>query len=54
MVEDPVCYMQVDRQKAESQGLVSEYQGKKYYFCSSMCKQQFDKFAERFVRRQAA
>jgi YHS domain-containing protein len=39
MAIDPVCGMQVEPQDAEYQ---AEYKGKKYYFCSFGCKQQFD------------
>ncbi len=43
MAKDPVCGMQVDKLQAETEGLVSEYQGQKYYFCCKDCKQTFDK-----------
>ncbi len=53
MAEDPVCYMQVDERQASSQGLTCDFQGKRYYFCCPMCKQQFEKFPERFFSRPA-
>jgi len=37
---DPVCGMMVDEKKTKLQ---STYQGKNYYFCSSVCKTTFDK-----------
>ena len=40
MAVDPVCKMQV----AESQAkYTSTHDGKKYYFCSAACKQEFEK-----------
>jgi Cu+-exporting ATPase len=36
---DPICKMDVDIATAE---LVSEYEGKKYYFCAQYCKDTFD------------
>jgi YHS domain-containing protein len=38
MPKDPVCNMEVK----ESSRFRSEYKGKSYYFCSSLCKQRFD------------
>lgn len=40
MEKDPVCGMDVDKQKAAGH---SEHRGKTYYFCSPTCKQKFDK-----------
>ncbi len=40
MATDPVCGMRVEE---ASTTLVSEKEGKKYYFCSTTCKLQFDK-----------
>lgn len=51
MTVDPVCGMQVDEKEAEAHGLVSEYRGKKYYFCGPVCKRQFDLDPERYVSR---
>ena len=36
---DPICKMDVDKATAT---LVSEYQGKKFYFCAQYCKDTFD------------
>ena len=43
---DPVCKMKVDEGKAAA---VSEYKGKKYYFCAVGCKKAFDKNPEKFL-----
>jgi len=40
MAVDPVCKMRVDEKKAKH---TSTYQGTTYYFCSSMCKESFDR-----------
>jgi Cu+-exporting ATPase len=42
---DPICKMDVETATAT---LVSEYDGKKYYFCSSHCKETFDKDPEQY------
>ena len=36
---DPVCHMQVDQNTAIG---VSEFEGRRYYFCSPGCKDKFD------------
>ena len=46
MEKDPVCGMEVDPKDAPG---VSEYNGKKYYFCSIACKLTFDKDPERYI-----
>jgi YHS domain-containing protein len=47
MAVDPICKMDVDEKNAR---WVSEYKGKKYYFCAPGCKKAFDedpaKYAE--------
>ena len=40
MAIDPICKMEVDEDSAV---YVSEYNDKKYYFCSQFCKMDFDK-----------
>ena len=42
---DPICKMDVDTTTAT---LVSEYDGKKYYFCSPYCKETFDNNPEQY------
>jgi YHS domain-containing protein len=39
MAKDPVCGMMVDEKTAAGK---SEYQGKTYYFCATLCKKKFD------------
>jgi YHS domain-containing protein len=46
MAIDPVCKMQVEESKAAA---VSEYKGKKYYFCAVGCKKAFDKEPEKYL-----
>jgi len=43
MAKDPICGMDVTPAFAEKKGLVTEKDGKKYYFCSSKCKEEFVK-----------
>ena len=44
--KDPVCGMKVKKSKAVA---VSEYKGKKYYFCAEACKEKFDKEPEKYI-----
>lgn len=46
MAIDPVCSMQVDETDAE---FMTEYEGKKYYFCSEACKEEFESDPEEYV-----
>ncbi len=45
MATDPICGMDVD----ESAPLKTEFEGKTYYFCSTVCKNAFDKEPHRYV-----
>ncbi len=47
--KDLVCGMDVGEYAAEAAGRISEYRGKKYYFCSDLCKGQFEKDPEGYV-----
>ena len=47
---DPVCGMTIEDKDAAG---VSEYKGKKYYFCSMPCKEDFDKDPKKYVGEQA-
>jgi YHS domain-containing protein len=49
MAKDPVCDMNVDEKTAQWK---SDYQGQTYYFCSSGCKQTFDKEPEKYAGKQ--
>jgi YHS domain-containing protein len=46
MVQDPVCGMQVDEKRAAH---TSQVQGRTHYFCSSECKQMFDREPQRYL-----
>ena len=46
MERDPVCGMEVsDTSNAESY----EYKGKIYYFCTTLCKIQFEQDPEKYI-----
>lgn len=42
MIKDVVCSKAVDERQAESQGLFSERDGQRFFFCSEKCKQKFE------------
>jgi len=46
MAIDPVCKMEVKEGEAAA---VSEYKGKKYYFCAAACKKAFDQEPEKYL-----
>jgi P-type Cu+ transporter len=46
MAKDVVCGMEVEEGKAAG---VSEFKGKKYYFCSEYCKREFDRNPEKYI-----
>jgi YHS domain-containing protein len=48
MATDPVCGMEVNREIASAQGLVSEHAGETYYFCGRGCKLDFDDNPQKF------
>jgi membrane fusion protein, copper/silver efflux system len=48
---DPTCGMEVNVDDAKAAGLASEYHGKRFYFCSPKCKQDFDKDPRRYVEK---
>jgi len=41
MAKDPICGMKVDEKEAEENGLVVEQDGRKFYFCSQYCRDEF-------------
>lgn len=47
MAQDPVCFMNVNENKADA---TSIYKGKKYYFCAVGCKEKFDKEPEKYIK----
>lgn len=48
-VQDPVCKMKVDKNKAK---YPSDYKGERYYFCSENCKKQFDADPQSFITKE--
>lgn len=46
MVPDPVCAMKVDPNRAAAK---SVHRGGAYYFCSTLCKQMFDREPEKYL-----
>ena len=42
MAKDPICGMNVNEKEAKKKGLVVTKAGKKYYFCSEKCKDEFE------------
>ncbi len=52
MTKDPVCGMRIAKYQAAG---MSTHKGEDYYFCSTSCKEKFEKEPARFaLRRQAA
>lgn len=49
--KDPVCHMAVEEEKAAA---TYEYQGKTFYFCATMCRDQFVEDPEKFLNGQLA
>lgn len=49
MAKDLVCGMNVKEDEAAG---ISEYRGKKYYFCSTVCKEKFDKAPEVYIKSE--
>lgn len=47
MAIDPICKMEVDEKTAK---WISEYKGKKYYFCALICKEMFEEEPEKYVK----
>ena len=50
MQTDPVCKMQVDSDKSQNK---SSYEGKTYAFCSSSCKDKFEKNPAHYTQAMA-
>lgn len=47
-VKDPVCGMMIEDSTAAA---TSEYQRKRYYFCSKDCKMEFDENPEEYAEK---
>ena len=48
VVVDPVCKVEVDEKSTEN---ISEYKGKKYYFCAPLCKKVFEEEPEKYAEK---
>jgi len=51
MTNDPVCGMRVDEESAEFR---TQFAGKKYYFCSADCREEFEDQPADYVETAAA
>ncbi|MBI5684963.1 MAG: efflux RND transporter periplasmic adaptor subunit [Verrucomicrobia bacterium] len=51
--KDPICDMDVDIAQATAAKLVSQHEGKSYFFCADGCKKQFDRDPSRFMESKA-
>lgn len=49
-MKDPVCGKEVEDKKASA---TASYQGQKYAFCGSECKDKFEKNPERYAQGQS-
>jgi Cu+-exporting ATPase len=49
MVKDLVCGMEIKEEEAAAS---SVYKGKKYYFCSKICKKKFDETPEKYIESE--
>lgn len=47
--KDPVCGMEVDVETAKVR---SEHMGNTFYFCSPMCKQEFDQDPMKYMEKK--
>ena len=50
-VKDPVCGMMIEEKDAVA---TSDYEGKRYYFCSKDCKIEFDASPEDYAGNSGA
>ena len=46
---DPICKMEVDEETAK---YISEYNGKKYFFCAPGCKKTFDENPDKYIENE--
>lgn len=49
MVKDPVCGMEIDKEKAAAQ---REYEGQTYFFCSVSCRDKFNAAPQEYIQNQ--
>lgn len=48
MIHDPVCGMEI---KDITQAEKLEYKGNTYYFCTTLCKIQFEQDPEKYIKK---
>ncbi len=48
-VKDPVCGMEIEKEKAAA---TSDHMGRTYYFCSALCKENFDKEPMKYMKME--
>ena len=51
MTKDPVCGIKVDENRGEFH---TQFAGKKYFFCSDECRQEFEAEPDAYVETAAA
>ena len=51
---DLVCLMNIDEDRAKTEGNIREYKGKSYFFCSPECRDEFGKEPERYLKASPA
>ncbi|MCC6208291.1 MAG: YHS domain-containing protein [Gammaproteobacteria bacterium] len=50
MVKDPVCGMEIAKEKAAAH---KEHEGKTYYFCSASCRDKFTASPQDYTQKEA-
>lgn len=48
MTKDPICGMEIDPNRSKFQ---STHKGREYFFCSSYCRETFDKDPEKYTQQ---
>ena len=48
-VQDPVCGMEIEKETAEGP---AEHMGKTFYFCSTGCKEKFEKEPMKYMNNE--
>jgi len=49
MIKDPICGMDIDKEVAKES---VEHMGQTFYFCSSVCKEKFEKEPMKYMGKQ--
>ena len=50
MAKDPICETGVSERDAQAKGLVTQHDGKTFYFCCDDCKETFERFPDTYSR----